>query len=58
MGRTACGTYFRYFEVFFIISMIYLILTFISSRLLILLEKKLDGESDYELIAEDEIGAV
>jgi putative lysine transport system permease protein len=52
MGRTACGTYFRYFEVFFIISIIYLVLTYASTGLLKLLEKKLDGDSHYDLINE------
>ncbi len=56
MGRTACGTYFRYFEVFFIISIIYLVLTYVSSGLLRLLEKKLDGDSHYELIDEADLG--
>lgn len=42
-GRTACGVYFRYFETYFIIALIYLILTFVMSRLLKLLEKRMDG---------------
>ncbi|MDD3140103.1 MAG: amino acid ABC transporter permease [Lachnospiraceae bacterium] len=58
MGRTACGTYFKYFEVFFIISVIYLVLTFITSRLLKVLEKKLDGSKIYELTAETEAEGV
>ena len=51
-GRTACGVYFRYFETYFIISLIYLILTFVTSRLLKLLERRMDGSRNYELIEE------
>ena len=43
IGRGITGTYYRFFETFFIISMIYLFLTFVTSRLLKLLERKLDG---------------
>jgi len=58
MGRTACGTYFRYFEVFFIISIIYMVLTFVTSRLLAMLEKKLDGDNNYELIHDADLGEI
>ena len=47
MSKSAAGTYMRYFEVFFITSMIYLLLTFTITRLLLLLEKKLDGPDSY-----------
>ena len=43
------GAYYRTYEPFLIAAAIYLALTFISSRLLRLLEKKLDGPSDYTL---------
>jgi putative lysine transport system permease protein len=39
--------YYRYFEVYFITSMIYLIITLVSSKLLSLLDKKLGGISVY-----------
>ncbi|MBF4695171.1 amino acid ABC transporter permease [Fusibacter ferrireducens] len=58
MGRTACGTYFRYFEVFFIISLIYLMLTFVTSRLLRILERKLDGDNNYDLIHDADLGEI
>jgi putative lysine transport system permease protein len=45
MSKSAAGTYMRYFEVFFVTSVIYLILTFTVTRLLRLLEKKLDGQT-------------
>jgi len=52
IGKTASSTYYRYFEVFFIICIIYLIMTLTVSRLLSLLERKLDGPSDYELVTD------
>lgn len=54
-GRTACGVYFRYFETYFIIALIYLILTFVMSRLLKFLERKMDGSRNYELLEEGEV---
>lgn len=38
-GKSASGTYLRYYETFFIIAVIYLALTFVFSRLLRLLER-------------------
>ena len=46
-GKSASGTYLRYYETFFIIAAIYLILTFIFSRLLRQLQKKLDGPDSF-----------
>lgn len=46
-SKSAAGTYFRYFEVFFITGCIYLVLTLAVTRLLRLLEKKLDGPDHY-----------
>ena len=53
IGRGITGTYYRFFETFFIISMIYLFLTFVTSRLLKLLERKLDGSKSYDLVVDD-----
>jgi putative lysine transport system permease protein len=47
MSRSAAGTYLKYFEVFFITAVIYLILTFTTTRLLRLVEKKLSGSDFY-----------
>ncbi len=47
MSKSAAGTYFKYFEVFFITSVIYFTLTFCVTRLLRLLEKKLKGSDSY-----------
>ena len=43
MSKSAAGTYLRYFEVFFITGVIYLMLTFTISQLLRLLERRMDG---------------
>ena len=47
MSKSAAGTYFRYFEVFFITACIYLTLTFTLTRLLRLLERAMDGRTNY-----------
>jgi putative lysine transport system permease protein len=49
-GKSAATTYFRYFEVYFIICILYLVMTLTVSKLLKLLELKLDGPSNYELV--------
>lgn len=46
-AKSAAGTYFRYFEVFFITAVIYFVLTFTTTRLLRLAEKKLSGSDGY-----------
>ena len=43
----AAGTYYRYFEVYFIIAVIYLILTLSVSAILRAVEKKMDGPDNY-----------
>jgi len=48
-GKGAAGTYGRYFESFFIIACIYLILTFTVTRLLRLIERKMDGKKNYTI---------
>lgn len=46
-AKSAAGTYFRYFEVYFIVAAIYLVLTFTVTRILRFLEKKMDGPENY-----------
>ena len=46
-AKSATGTYFKYFEVYFIVAMIYLVLTFTITRILRLIEKKMDGPENY-----------
>ena len=48
-GKSAAGAYARYFESFFIIACIYLVLTFTVTRLLRLLERKMDGKKNYTI---------
>lgn len=48
-SKSAAGTYLRYFEVFFITACIYLILTLTVTRLLRLLERKMDGSKSYTI---------
>lgn len=49
MSKSAAGTYLRYFEVFFITACIYLVLTVSITRLLRLVEKKMDGKNNYTI---------
>jgi putative lysine transport system permease protein len=48
-SKSAAGTYWRYFEVFFITALIYLVLTFTFTRLLRLVERKMSGGSSYRV---------
>lgn len=50
--KTAANTYYRYFETFLITGVIYFVLCFVCSRLLALLEKKLEMKSNYEIAEE------
>lgn len=43
MSKSAAGTYMRYFEVFFITCVIYFVLTFTVTRVLLWVEKRIDG---------------
>ncbi|WP_312640534.1 amino acid ABC transporter permease [Hydrogenoanaerobacterium sp.] len=54
-GKSAAGVYYRYFEVFFIICVIYFIMTFASSRILRWMEKKIDGNDYYDLVPTDHL---
>ena len=47
VSKSAAGTYYKYFEVFFITACIYFILTFTVTRILRLVEKKLEGPDHY-----------
>lgn len=46
-AKSAAGTYYRYFEVYFIIACIYFVLTLGVSKLLALIERKMDGPDNY-----------
>ncbi len=47
MSKSAAGTYMRYFEVFFITCLIYFVLTFSVTRLLLFVERKLEGPDSF-----------
>ncbi len=49
MSKSAAGTYLRYFEVFFITACIYLALTLSVTRILRLIERKMDGKNHYTI---------
>ncbi|MCR1898562.1 amino acid ABC transporter permease [Irregularibacter muris] len=48
--KSIAGNNFRYFEAFFITSIIYLVMTFTVTRILRGIERKLDGPENYNLI--------
>ena len=49
--KSIAGNNFRYFESFFVASVIYFIMTFTVTRILRFIERKLDGPESYNLIA-------
>lgn len=48
--KSISGNNFRYFESFFVACMIYFVMTFIVTRILLYIEKKLDGSDNYTVI--------
>ena len=54
--KGVAGAYYTYFEAFTICMIIYFILTFVCSRLLRRLEKKMDGPDSYKLATKDMLG--
>lgn len=51
-AKTVGANYYKYFEAFLVIAIIYFVLCFIFGRLFKLLEKKLEGKKDYVLAVE------
>lgn len=51
--KSISGNNFRYFESFFVACMIYFVMTFMVTRILLYLEKKLDGSDNYTMIGND-----
>ncbi len=49
-AKSAAGGTYKYFEAFFIISVIYFVMTFACSRLLRWIERKIDGSGTYTLV--------
>ncbi|MEA4890879.1 MAG: amino acid ABC transporter permease [Clostridiaceae bacterium] len=50
LSNSAAGTYFKFFEVFTVASVIYFIMTFSVTRVLRFIERKLDGPANYTII--------
>jgi putative lysine transport system permease protein len=48
--KSISGNNFRYFESFFVACMLYFVMTFIVTRILLYIEKKLDGSENYTVI--------
>lgn len=53
-ARTVTGTYYKFFETYIIICVIYFVCTFTIAHILKLIEKLMAGKSSYELIEEAE----
>ncbi len=51
--KSISGNNFRYFESFFVACMIYFVMTFIVTRILLYFERKLDGSENYTMIGND-----
>ena len=49
VSKSAAGTYFKYFEVFFITSCVYFVMTFSVTRFLRWIEHKMDGPQNYAI---------
>lgn len=49
-AKSAAGTFYHFFEAYLIAAAIYLVLTFTTTRVLRLLEKKMDGPENYKVI--------
>ena len=47
VSKSAAGTFFKYFETFFITSVIYFVMTFVTTRVLRFIEKQMDGPENY-----------
>jgi putative lysine transport system permease protein len=51
-AKTAGGSYYKYFEAYLVIAIIYLVLCFVFNRIFMIFEKKMKGRSDYEIATE------
>lgn len=54
VAKSASGTYLKYFEVYTIVAVMYLVITLCLSKLLGTLEKKMAGPAEYELVVRKE----
>ena len=51
-AKTAGGSYYKYFEAYIVIAIIYFVMCFLFNRIFLWLEKKMAGKSDYVLAVE------
>lgn len=51
-AKTVGGNYYKYFESYLVIAVIYFVLCFIFNRIFILIEKRMKGSTDYALAVE------
>lgn len=52
IAKTVGGTYYKYFEAYLVIALIYLVLCFLFSRLSMVVEKVAEGREEYTLASE------
>lgn len=52
-SKSVAGTYYTYFETYSITMVMYLIMTLFFSRLLRVVEKRMDGSNSYDLVTND-----
>jgi hypothetical protein len=52
-AKSVSGAYYRYFEVYTITMVMYLAMTLFFSRLLRIVEKKMEGNKSYDLATSD-----
>ncbi|TRZ36548.1 amino acid ABC transporter permease [Niallia circulans] len=53
MTKSVAGNNFRYFESFFVACVIYFVMTFIVTRVLLYIERKLEGPDNYKMLGEE-----
>lgn len=56
MTKSVAGNNFRYFESFFVACIIYFVMTFTVTRILLYFERKLDGPDNYTMIGDENEG--
>ena len=49
LSKSAAGTYYRFFESFLIACIVYFVMNFIVTRILMLIEKKMDGSDSFTI---------
>ena len=51
-AKTSGGNYYKYFESYLVIAVIYFVLCFVFNRIFLMIEKKMQGKNDYVLAVE------